>query len=92
MESKSSPEGPPSTSIQVINRHRSMSEPGICSLPGAPLAKSDPQSFQSGLDMVWGAGGSQLSHTVVVRWQTLVFHEASEFTGKARLQGAGRDG
>ena len=69
-----------------------MSEPGICSLPGAPLAKSDPQSFQSGLDMVWGAGGSQLSHTVVVRWQTLVFHEASEFTGQARLQEAGRDG
>lgn len=56
------------------------------------MAKSDPQSFQSGLDMVWGAGGSQLSHTVVVRWQTLVFHEASEFTGKARLQEAGRDG
>ena len=29
MESKSSQEGPPPTSIQVINRYRSISEPGI---------------------------------------------------------------
>lgn len=79
---------PPSSTAHV----GSMSEPGVCSLPGAPLAKSDPQSFQSGLDMVWGAGGSQLSHAVEVRWQTLVFREASEFTGEARLQEAGRDG
>ena len=53
------------------------------------MDKSDPQSFQSGLDMVWGAGGSRLSHTMVVHWQTLVSSEGSEFTGEARLQEAG---
>ena len=72
------PPRPPSSTAHV----GSVSEPGICSLQGARLDKSDPQSFQSGLDMVWRAGGSRLSHTMVVRWQTLVFSEGREFTGR----------